>query len=181
MRRPNRLLAVFGAVCIFYVFIIAIPKLNQPTRVAFEYVKGSYDWSALPQRHPVASITRPPGGAPRKLPKVQHDFSSDKKPSRARLAVLAERRAAVKAAFEKSWKAYKTHAWMHDELEPVSGGKKDPFGGWAATLVDTLDTLWLIGSTSFLLLDGMPRPLVRETCLTNKSVAQSTSLSGCIH
>lgn len=26
----------------------------------------------------------------------------------------------------------------------MSGGFKDPFGGWAATLVDCMDTLWLM-------------------------------------
>lgn len=28
---------------------------------------------------------------------------------------------------------------------PLSGGHKDTFVGWAATLVDTLDTLYIIG------------------------------------
>lgn len=28
---------------------------------------------------------------------------------------------------------------------PVSGGHKNPFGGWAATLVDSLDSLWIMG------------------------------------
>jgi mannosyl-oligosaccharide alpha-1,2-mannosidase len=28
---------------------------------------------------------------------------------------------------------------------PVSGGQKDPFVGWAATLVDSLDTLYIMG------------------------------------
>ena len=34
---------------------------------------------------------------------------------------------------------------MHDELRPISGGSADPFGGWAATLIDALDTLWIMG------------------------------------
>lgn len=44
------------------------------------------------------------------------------------------------------------YAWTHDELEPVQAAMnnskhafKDPFGGWGATLVDSLDTLWLMG------------------------------------
>jgi mannosyl-oligosaccharide alpha-1,2-mannosidase len=45
----------------------------------------------------------------------------------------------------RSWKDYKQHAWLHDELKPLTGGHKDPFGGWAATLVDSLDTLWIMG------------------------------------
>jgi mannosyl-oligosaccharide alpha-1,2-mannosidase len=34
---------------------------------------------------------------------------------------------------------------MKDELAPVSGGSKNTFGGWGATLVDSLDTLWIMG------------------------------------
>ena len=33
---------------------------------------------------------------------------------------------------------------MRDELTPLTGGGKDTFGGWAATLVDALDTLWIM-------------------------------------
>lgn len=33
---------------------------------------------------------------------------------------------------------------MRDELAPVTGGAKDTFGGWGATLVDSLDTLWIM-------------------------------------
>ncbi|EMR68694.1 hypothetical protein MGN70_012570 [Eutypa lata] len=142
-RRPTRLLSVLGGILIFYVLIISIP--SQPDfEFRFEYVESSYDWSSLPQRHPVDKITPLPTGKPLKLPKVQHDFASGKKASKARVAVLADRRAAVKDAFLKSWNSYKEHAWMYDELEPVSGKAKNTFGGWAATLVDTLDTLWMM-------------------------------------
>ena len=34
---------------------------------------------------------------------------------------------------------------MKDELQPISGLNKQTFGGWAATLVDSLDTLWIMG------------------------------------
>jgi mannosyl-oligosaccharide alpha-1,2-mannosidase len=33
---------------------------------------------------------------------------------------------------------------MKDELSPISGGYRNAFGGWAATLVDTLDTLHIM-------------------------------------
>jgi mannosyl-oligosaccharide alpha-1,2-mannosidase len=36
---------------------------------------------------------------------------------------------------------------LRDELTPVSGGGKTTFGGWAATLVDSLDTLWIMDLT----------------------------------
>lgn len=34
---------------------------------------------------------------------------------------------------------------MKDELRPIKGGFKQPFCGWAATLVDSLDTLYIMG------------------------------------
>jgi mannosyl-oligosaccharide alpha-1,2-mannosidase len=58
--------------------------------------------------------------------------------------VRQRRQAAVKAAFTRSWASYKEHAWLKDELKPVSGGFKNTFGGWGATLVDSLDTLWIM-------------------------------------
>ena len=42
---------------------------------------------------------------------------------------------------------YKKHAWLRDEVGPITGNWKDTFGGWAATLVDSLDTLWIMGLT----------------------------------
>lgn len=44
----------------------------------------------------------------------------------------------VKGNFTHAWKGYKDHAWLRDEVTPLSGGSHDPFGGWAATLVDSL-------------------------------------------
>lgn len=54
----------------------------------------------------------------------------------------------MKAEFERAWKGYKLKAWMHDEVSPVSGSFRDPFCGWAATLVDGLDTLFIMGFES---------------------------------
>ncbi len=54
------------------------------------------------------------------------------------------RRAAVKEAFVHAWNGYKEHAWTKDEVAPISGGWRTSFGGWGATLVDTMDTLWLM-------------------------------------
>ena len=36
---------------------------------------------------------------------------------------------------------------MKDELAPISGNSRNHFGGWAATLVDSLDTLWIMEKT----------------------------------
>jgi mannosyl-oligosaccharide alpha-1,2-mannosidase len=143
LRKPTRLLTILGTIGIFYVLVIFIPK-QRDALYGFEYVKGAYDWSALTEKHPVASLTRLPSGAPRRLPKVQYDFASAATPNTTRLAELARRRAEVKDSFVKTWNSYKNYAWMYDELEPVSLQGKDNYGGWAATLVDSLDSLWMM-------------------------------------
>nr|XP_019013884.1 mannosyl-oligosaccharide 1,2-alpha-mannosidase [Kwoniella pini CBS 10737]OCF52665.1 mannosyl-oligosaccharide 1,2-alpha-mannosidase [Kwoniella pini CBS 10737] len=59
--------------------------------------------------------------------------------------IREERRDAVKRGFKHAWDAYKRHAWGHDEVRPVSETPSDPFNGWGATIVDSLDTLLLMG------------------------------------
>lgn len=56
-----------------------------------------------------------------------------------------QRQSQVKDAFKHAWNGYHEHAWLHDEVTPITGGHKDTFVGWAATLVDGLDTLWIMG------------------------------------
>lgn len=99
-------------------------------------------WRQLKPHYPVTHLRALPAGQPLALPRVQHRFDSESKADRA---VRVERRDAVKQVFLRCWKSYRQHAWMSDELRPVSGGRHDPFGGWAATLVDSLDTLWIMG------------------------------------
>lgn len=105
-------------------------------------VKSSFDWGQLQHRYPVSSFTSLPAGKPRRLPRIQHKFSS---PSRFEVSRLESRRQAVQKAFKKCWESYKKYAWMRDELTPLSAGGKDTFGGWAATMIDSLDTLWIMG------------------------------------
>ncbi|KAG0337991.1 hypothetical protein BG000_004697 [Podila horticola] len=51
----------------------------------------------------------------------------------------------VRRGFEHAWQGYRKYAWGHDEVQPVSGAVKDNFNGWGATLVDSLDTLIIMG------------------------------------
>ncbi|KAI4146984.1 MAG: hypothetical protein LQ340_005734 [Diploschistes diacapsis] len=55
------------------------------------------------------------------------------------------RRAQVKEVLERAWSGYKQYAWLKDELQPIAGSYATTFGGWGATLVDSLDTLWIMG------------------------------------
>ena len=55
------------------------------------------------------------------------------------------KQAAIVAALRHSWDAYARHAWGMDELMPLTQAGKNSFGGLGATIVDALDTLWLMG------------------------------------
>eukprot|EP00930_Biecheleria_cincta_P082580 TRINITY_DN72296_c0_g1_i1.p1 TRINITY_DN72296_c0_g1~~TRINITY_DN72296_c0_g1_i1.p1 ORF type:complete len:863 (+),score=137.31 TRINITY_DN72296_c0_g1_i1:285-2591(+) len=58
-------------------------------------------------------------------------------------ASLAQRQAV--AMMRHVWKNYEERAFGKDELRPVSGIGTDSWGGVGQTLVDALDTLWLMG------------------------------------
>ncbi|PQE29698.1 class I alpha-mannosidase protein [Rutstroemia sp. NJR-2017a WRK4] len=74
--------------------------------------------------------------------KIQASFPSESKDARA---IRLQRQNRVRKEFIHAWNGYKKHAWLHDEVMPLSGGWKDTFVGWAATLVDSLDTLYIMG------------------------------------
>ncbi|KAI1124802.1 glycoside hydrolase [Nemania abortiva] len=106
-------------------------------------IGGDYRWEQRPTQHKVITLAELPTNKPaRPIPQIQASRPKEDATSRdERLTRLA----AVKESFIHSWTGYKKNAWGHDEVKPISGQYKDPFGGWAATLVDSLDTLWLIG------------------------------------
>lgn len=59
-------------------------------------------------------------------------------------AGAVDRLEAVRDAFRHAWKGYKDYAWGHDELKPISKS----FGEWfglGLTLIDALDTMWIMG------------------------------------
>ena len=57
-----------------------------------------------------------------------------------------DRQEAVVSAFKHAWRAYKAHAWGKDELKPISKDSNEWFN-LGLTLVDSLDTMWLMGLT----------------------------------
>ncbi|KAI8874765.1 glycoside hydrolase family 47 protein [Backusella circina FSU 941] len=73
-----------------------------------------------------------------RLPKIQTTFDPE---SRSDRKEREERREAVKTAFLHGWKGYKTYALGHDELKPISNQINNPFGGFGATLIDSLSTM----------------------------------------
>ena len=99
-------------------------------------------WKSFPQKYPVKKFEKLPDGKPIDIPKIQHDFPEEKADVRT---TRETRLKAVRDNFQHAWQGYRKHAWLKDEVRPIDGGSRDAFGGWAATLVDSLDTLWIMG------------------------------------
>ena len=100
-------------------------------------------WSQLPDHFPVPSdmLIQLPSGTPKKIPKVQYDF---KKETVDEKAANTKKLDTIRKVFSFSWSGYRSKAWMQDELSPISGKYRNPFNNWGATLIDSLDTLWMM-------------------------------------
>jgi mannosyl-oligosaccharide alpha-1,2-mannosidase len=116
--------------------------MNDPAHIPSIVARNSsFAWHSVKFAHPPRLTPTLP--APfTKRPRIQHRFRSD---GANVAAVQDQRRLEVKRVFQKSWASYKAKAWMKDALKPISGQYVDQFSGWAATLVDSLDTLWMMG------------------------------------
>ncbi|KAB5566782.1 family 47 glycosyl hydrolase [Coniochaeta sp. 2T2.1] len=104
-----------------------------------------FDWSIVVPEHPPGPIRPLPKGSTTKHttpPRIQAVFKPE---SAAQRTLRNARRDEVRALFKKNWAAYKEYAWGRDALLPLSKDGRDQFSGWAATLVDSLDTLWIMG------------------------------------
>jgi mannosyl-oligosaccharide alpha-1,2-mannosidase len=116
---------------------------GRPPNPAFSPdTQGRFDWRTIPKHHPVTPIFQVPIGDSATHPSVQHNFDAT---WRATAQNVASRKAAVKETFRRCWSSYRLRAFTKDELAPISGGARDSFGAWGATLVDSLDTLWIMG------------------------------------
>ncbi|KAK0109929.1 hypothetical protein ONS95_002598 [Cadophora gregata] len=144
-----RISLVFAAiVSAFFIFsrqslLIATDTTQQSSHdTVLENLKSNFQWSSVPQKFSVTSIKALPDPTPNSIPRIQHRFKAESKSEKdTRLFRLN----LVKGNFTHAWKGYKKHGWLRDEVKPLSGDSHDPFGGWAATLVDSLDTLWIMG------------------------------------
>lgn len=102
---------------------------------------SAFAWSEIPIKNPVTPVQLPTKKHS-KIPKIQHDkpaLSPDLKKE------WSQRKETIRQAFMHSWLGYEKHAWMRDEVAPLTGQSRNTFAGWGATLVDSLDTLWLMG------------------------------------
>ncbi|KAI9660453.1 MAG: hypothetical protein M1821_009803 [Bathelium mastoideum] len=121
---------------------INVGKTPQTAKPGQKTQDGKFKWAGVPQRYPVQSMKQLPMVVPDSIPRIQHVFQAE---TLSMKETRLERLEAVKGNFTHAWGGYKKHAWLSDEVTPLSGSASNPFGGWAATLVDSLDTLWIMG------------------------------------
>lgn len=155
--RRDLVVALLGLGIIYYLFFSSSPwftgrskalesvrlerYMNVNAKDKVWNVKPSFDWSTVKFANPQGpNIPLPKGRI--SLPRVQAVFPPEKP---ATTETREARRREVRRLFQKNWQSYRQHAWMRDALLPISGGGRDQFSGWAATLVDSLDTLWIMG------------------------------------
>ena len=137
---PRRfiVLAIVSFCSLFYLYHALDPSRRpQQTPVA---ERRDSAW-ALKQHYPVTSVIQLPATSPSPLPRVQHEFATE---SSEDGNLRLQRQSKIKENLVHTWPGYKRYARGRDKLSPISKGARDPFGGWAATLVDTLDTLWIM-------------------------------------
>jgi mannosyl-oligosaccharide alpha-1,2-mannosidase len=129
-RIRRSLIIVAASFILYHLWRLSVPGLG-----------GDRDKNEDGTRNVLAKQAATTDDGPRVLPhKIQHQFE-------ASVGVQEERLTAVKSAFEHSWHGYKTRAWLKDELAPASGGFRTTFSGFGATLIDSLDTLWIMEMT----------------------------------
>jgi mannosyl-oligosaccharide alpha-1,2-mannosidase len=136
-RKVSRNLGI--ALIVIILIYLAQRAFVQHPRIEFNYVSIPI----RPEKWPVTkNLHHLPRQPPIKIPKIQHVPVIETLKERA---VRERRLEEVRNTFLHAWRGYKKEAWAQDELQPISGGYKTPFCGWAATLVDSLDTLWIMG------------------------------------
>lgn len=120
------------------------PGKHKADQLVGTLLKERVHWVKQPEHFPIptASIIPLPSTKPETVPRIQASFHTDLIINRR---IREKKLNAIKGTFQKHWNSYRDRAWEHDELKPVSGDFRDPYAGWCATLVDSLDTLWIMG------------------------------------
>ena len=131
-----------------------------------------YMGSPPPFNYDIASMWLPPGGkryaeytdgsSPYRVSEAQKEESDD-------LARI--RRDYVKRAMQFAWDGYTKYAFGMDEILPNSRRGTNSWGGFAVTLVDSLDTLWLMDMKEEF---WQARDYVRDSLKHDKDRAVST-------
>lgn len=141
-RRIRTFIVISFVIVLTLYYLRPWPTLPYPTTFGPIPNDGKLHWRPRPEANPIKEPLKSLPTEKKKIPAIQADKPVELP---AEKQVREQRLKAVMHSFNHSWSGYKQNAWLRDEVTPISGTFKDTFGGWAATLVDSLDTLWIMG------------------------------------
>ncbi|KAI1607892.1 mannosyl-oligosaccharide alpha-1,2-mannosidase [Exophiala viscosa] len=136
--------AFFIATIVYYFSLNPSDNIKPEVSYPSNGVDSKLHWTKRPERYPIEQFREYPTGPLQPMPRIQYTFASSPESSDVK-STREKRLAVVKEAFVHAWNGYEKHAWGRDEVGPISGMPRTSFGGWGATLVDTMDTLWIMG------------------------------------
>ena len=126
--------------------LLPLDRVAKPDQQSSLAMTGSFPYLGSPPKTSDISTFQPLGGGrfdEYKKGESPYRISQDLQQKSDDLARL--RKPFIVEAMKHAWDGYKRHAFGHDELLPVSRKGADPWGGMGTTLVDSLDTLWMMG------------------------------------
>ncbi|KAH0920757.1 hypothetical protein HID58_020775 [Brassica napus] len=130
LRRPRRLALLFFL--FVSVSMVVWDRMNLAREHEVEVIKLTEEVLRLEQM-----LEELKGVGDGKTLMTQKDVPED--------PVDVERRQKVKEAMIHAWSSYEKYAWGKDELQPRTKDGTDSFGGLGATMIDSLDTLYIMG------------------------------------
>ncbi|KAI9453039.1 seven-hairpin glycosidase [Lactarius psammicola] len=133
LRRPLFRIILF---CLVLAFLFAALLLHTNPSHIFE------DNSLVPPQHQRLPVPPHLEEPPRHRIKIQRPLAETKV---THDGLWAQRADAVRGAFLHAYQGYLTHAAPHDELRPLSKIPADRLNGWGVSIIDSLDTMWLMG------------------------------------
>ena len=141
--RRSAVACAITVLCFLAYCQLALRSERLPTNeTSSSLITSPVAWNDIPQRFPLSSLIPLPTGTPSPIPRIQHHFGVEAEYNKNE---RIQRQAAVKEAFVHSWEGYKKYAWLQDEVSPLSASYRNNFGSRGATLVDSLDTLLIMG------------------------------------
>ncbi|KAK7843597.1 mannosyl-oligosaccharide 1 [Quercus suber] len=117
--------------------------LKRPQRLALLFIAFVccslfvWDRQTLTREHELEDLKNTHGDALGKIKFPKKEVPED--------PIEIERRQKVKEAMIHAWSSYEQYAWGQDELQPQSKNGVNSFGGLGATVIDSLDTLYIMG------------------------------------
>ncbi|KAK7255060.1 hypothetical protein RIF29_28462 [Crotalaria pallida] len=139
LKRPQRLALLFIAFVFVSFFVWDRQTLLREHQVEVaELKKELTDLQNL-----LEEINNAHGGTVGKIDSRDKNIKSGNKAQDDPIDI--ERREKVKEAMLHAWGSYEKYAWGQDELQPQTKSGVNSFGGLGATLIDSLDTLYIMG------------------------------------